>query len=77
MRSVRRASGLVQTPQHLPIESGSLDGDAAHEPYTDRGSEDDDRRSLLKGMAQFRVLNTCLYQGFRADLADRDETEIR
>ena len=24
-----------------------------------------------------RVLNTCLYQGFRADLADREEAEIR
>ena len=24
-----------------------------------------------------RVLNTCLYQGFRADLADRAEGEIR
>jgi hypothetical protein len=24
-----------------------------------------------------RVLNTCLYQGFRADLADRAEAEIR
>jgi hypothetical protein len=26
---------------------------------------------------KFRVLNTCLYQGFRADLADREEVEIR
>jgi hypothetical protein len=33
--------------------------------------------ALLKGMAQFRVLNTCLYQGLRADLADREEAEIR
>jgi hypothetical protein len=24
----------------------------------------------------FRVLNTCLYQGFPADLADREEVEI-
>jgi len=24
-----------------------------------------------------RVLNTCLYQGFRADLADREEAKIR
>ena len=33
--------------------------------------------ALLKGMAQFRVLNTSLYQGFRADLADRAEAEFR
>ena len=26
---------------------------------------------------KFRVLNTCLYQGFRADLADREEVAIR
>jgi hypothetical protein len=23
--------------------------------------------AVFKGLAQFRVLNTCLYQGFRAD----------
>ena len=26
--------------------------------------------------AQVRVLNTCLYPGFRADLADREETKM-
>ena len=25
---------------------------------------------------RLRVLNTCLYPGFRADLADREEAEI-
>jgi hypothetical protein len=29
------------------------------------------------GRADRRVLNTCLYLGFRADLADREEAEIR
>ena len=28
-------------------------------------------------VVSLRVLNTCLYQGFRADLADREEAEIR
>jgi hypothetical protein len=32
--------------------------------------------AVLKGMAQFRVLNTCLHLGFRADLADRVEARI-
>ncbi len=34
------------------------------------------RVAVLKGMAQFRVLNTCLYPGFRAGLADREEVRI-
>jgi len=33
--------------------------------------------AVFKGLAQFRVLNTCLYQGFRADQADREEARIR
>jgi len=32
--------------------------------------------AVLRGMARFRVLNTCLYPGFRADLADRAEARI-
>jgi hypothetical protein len=33
--------------------------------------------AVFKGLAPFRVLNTCLYEGFRADQADREEARIR
>jgi hypothetical protein len=32
--------------------------------------------AVFKGLAQFRVLNTCLSQGVRADQADREEARI-
>ena len=68
--------GKQVTPQGLLIENDCLDGYAAHEPQTDRSSDEPTVDAVLKGMVQFRVLNTCLYQSFRADLADRAEARI-
>ena len=39
-----------------------------------RPSNTDDERQVWLAV---RVLNTCLYRGFRADLADREEGKIR
>ena len=48
-------------------------------PVSDRWgfSRSDDRRCRTLPVKAVRVLNTCLYLGFRADLADREEVEIR
>jgi hypothetical protein len=45
-------------------------------PAPDISSDETTVDAVLKGMAQFRVLNTCLHLGFRADLADRVEARI-
>src|SRR5258705_2239797 len=56
-----------------PIHARCLDGHAALEPQTDRNSDAMMVDAVFKGLAQFHLLNTCIYQGFRAEQADREE----